>query len=183
MVERYVPPKRGRYKKGIKYPGQKHDGRKKGVPNKVTGLLREAVIVAAAQVGENGNGKGELIGYLRDKARRYPEAYLTLLGRVMPLQVKVDGALEVVTAARRYSEADLSRMTLMEKLAAYREIVSLTKPLTEPMKLIGQSGNGNVAPIPVETKAEPNMIIEAVPVESQLDRRTESADNTNSKAA
>jgi hypothetical protein len=69
-------------------------GRARGTPNKVTGLLREAILMAAEQAG----GKDGLVGYLRKAATECPTAFLGLLGRVLPLQVAEaadDGVLVV----------------------------------------------------------------------------------------
>lgn len=65
-------------------------GRKKGVPNKTTALLKEAIILAAEAVGENSKGKGGLIGYCKMLAKDEPRAFAGLLGRVLPLQIAVD---------------------------------------------------------------------------------------------
>jgi len=62
-------------------------GRVKGVPNKTTALLKEAIIKAAEQVGSDGQGKGSLVGYCVFLARNQPKAFASLLGRVLPLQV------------------------------------------------------------------------------------------------
>lgn len=66
-------------------------GRKAGVPNKVTTVLREAVMLAAEKVGEDGEGKGGAVGYLCMLARSEPKAFAALLGRAMPLQVEGTG--------------------------------------------------------------------------------------------
>lgn len=58
-------------------------GRKKGVPNKNTRMLKEALLQAANEAG----GKEGLVGYLRTQATESPAAFLSLLGKVLPLQV------------------------------------------------------------------------------------------------
>lgn len=70
-------------KKGEKRRG----GRVKGQPNKTTRLLKEAVILAAEQVGADGKGKDGLVGYLRHLAAAEPKAFVQLLARILPLQV------------------------------------------------------------------------------------------------
>lgn len=62
-------------------------GRKKGVPNKVTTELKDAILKAAELCGEDGKGKDGLIGYLTTVARSDVKAFSGLLGRVLPLQV------------------------------------------------------------------------------------------------
>lgn len=65
----------------------KRGGRAKGTPNKTTGALKEAILLAAKDVGEDGNGQDGLIGYLRSVAKDDMKAFSGLLGRVLPLQV------------------------------------------------------------------------------------------------
>ena len=62
-------------------------GRQRGVPNKTTTLLKEAILLAGEQHGEDGNGKGGLVGYCRHLAAEEPRAFATLLGKVLPIQV------------------------------------------------------------------------------------------------
>jgi hypothetical protein len=69
-------------------PGE--GGRKKGVPNKVTRILKEAILIAAEQEA------GSLVNYLRRCARHERNAYLTLLGKLLPLQVIKDEYSNVV---------------------------------------------------------------------------------------
>lgn len=76
--------------KGTKPPNA-GKGRPKGVPNKATATLREAIILAAEDVGDDGAGRGGLRGYLRGLAVAEPKAFASLLGRVVPLQVVGDG--------------------------------------------------------------------------------------------
>lgn len=66
-------------------------GRVKGVPNKTTKALKEAIIMAAEQVGEDGKGKEGLVGYLKRVATEDVKAFASLLGRVLPLQLAGDG--------------------------------------------------------------------------------------------
>jgi hypothetical protein len=65
-------------------------GRKAGVPNKTTALLKDAILQATAAAG----GKDGLVGYLTAQAKRSlksnPAPYMGLLGRVMPLQISGD---------------------------------------------------------------------------------------------
>jgi len=65
-------------------------GRKAGVPNATTKALKEAILLAAEQVGEDGKGAAGLTGYLRRVAREDVKAFSTLLGKVLPLQVASD---------------------------------------------------------------------------------------------
>ena len=81
-----LPPP-ARPKGSPKTPGS---GRKKGTPNKTTQLLKDAVLNAAAVRGEQiGSPKGTsgLEKYLVWLSKDHPQAFSSLLGRVLPMQV------------------------------------------------------------------------------------------------
>ncbi|MBR0847108.1 hypothetical protein JQ543_05050 [Bradyrhizobium diazoefficiens] len=61
--------------------------KRKRAHNKITRDLKEGIIDAAIAVGEDGKGKGGLLGYLKMLARKHPKYYTQLLARVLPLQV------------------------------------------------------------------------------------------------
>jgi hypothetical protein len=61
-------------------------GRKAGVPNKISPLLRDAILEAASLEGYDGMGKDGLVGYLKRMAVYYPESFIPLLGRLVRLQ-------------------------------------------------------------------------------------------------
>jgi hypothetical protein len=69
--------------------GNRGKGRKKGVPNKTTALLKDAILIAAIKAG--GGGEEGLVAYLETQARENPGPFLTLLGKILPLQVSGDG--------------------------------------------------------------------------------------------
>lgn len=73
--------------KGIAKTG----GRLPGSVNKTTATLKEAILLAGEQSGQDGKGKGGLIGYLRRVAGEDMKAFSSLLGRVLPLQVTGEG--------------------------------------------------------------------------------------------
>ena len=60
----------------------KTGGRKRGLPNKTTALLKDAVLQAAEAAGD----KEGMVGYLPTQAKQNPTAFISLLGRVLPLQ-------------------------------------------------------------------------------------------------
>jgi hypothetical protein len=68
--------------KGVKPPNA-GKGRKKGTPNKVTGALKDMVLQALADAGG--------VQYLVTQAKENPNAFMGLVGRVLPLQVKQGG--------------------------------------------------------------------------------------------
>src|SRR5258708_8120824 len=73
---------------GFKKGHQKFGGRKVGSVNHTTKLLKEAILLAAELEGSDGEGKDELVGFLRKVAKEELRAFVSLLGRVLPLQVE-----------------------------------------------------------------------------------------------
>lgn len=67
--------------------GKPGPGRPKGVPNKNTSLLKDAILLAAERAG----GPRGLVGYLEDRAIDQPAAFMALVGKVLPLQVQGPG--------------------------------------------------------------------------------------------
>jgi hypothetical protein len=63
--------------------GVKTGGRQKGTPNKATKALKDMILEAL-------NNKGG-IEYLEQQADENPTAFLTLIGKVLPLQVNGAG--------------------------------------------------------------------------------------------
>lgn len=80
-----------------KRAGNRGKGRKKGVPNKTTALLKDAILKAAEAAG-NKVGKDGIVSYLTQQAEENPGPFLSLLGKVLPMTVASDPAnpLEVV---------------------------------------------------------------------------------------
>ena len=74
-------------------PGIKTGGRKKGTPNKTTALLKDAILQAATNAGG-----GDLTNYLQVQATENPGPFMSLLGKVLPMQVTGEdgGPLQVV---------------------------------------------------------------------------------------
>jgi len=79
--------------------GQKREmpispGRPKGVPNKTTALLKDAILKAAEQAGD-----GDIVTYLTAQAVANPGPFMALLGKVLPLQVigDAENPLSIVT--------------------------------------------------------------------------------------
>jgi hypothetical protein len=85
-------------------PGERRGGRQKGTPNKVTRTLREAILQALEEAG----GKGGAVEYLRSQANLSPGAFLSLVGKVLPLTIKeqIEGHLTCSVNYRRERRPD-----------------------------------------------------------------------------
>lgn len=76
--------------------GRAGRGRPKGSPNKISALLKDAILEAAEKAGN----KDGLVGYLQTQAQANPQAFLTLLGKVLPLQVTGEGGGPITVVER-----------------------------------------------------------------------------------
>jgi len=59
-------------------------GRPKGAPNKVTGQVKEMILAALDKAGG--------VDYLAEQADKTPAAFLSLVGKVLPLTIAGDAA-------------------------------------------------------------------------------------------
>ncbi len=68
-------------------------GRPKGSPNKLPASVKEAILKA----GEAAGGAEGLVGYLTTQAIQNPGPFLSLLGKILPMQVtgEQDGPLQI----------------------------------------------------------------------------------------
>lgn len=107
--------------------GERFGGRQKGTQNKVTRELKEAIILPA----ENSvhSKTKDLVGYVKYLADSKPEIFASLLGRLIPLQAKVnvDGNLEHTIKAK--PEHNMSPQELADYYNALRALRPSTKPL------------------------------------------------------
>ena len=89
--------------------GVKTGGRQKGTPNKTTTVLKDAILLAAAEAGD-----GDLVAYLKAQAIANPGPFLSLLGKVLPstpAAAEVNVRTNVVhIEARRQFEASIDRL-------------------------------------------------------------------------
>lgn len=73
-------------KVGGSKPGERRGnagkGRQKGVPNKTTKALKEMILGALSDAGGQ--------HYLRQQASENPAAFLTLIGKVLPSEIKAE---------------------------------------------------------------------------------------------
>ena len=77
--------------------GNRGKGRVKGVPNKTTALLKDAILQAAEAAG----GNGGLVGYLKMQATENPGPFMSLLGKVLPMQIVGDPDAPIIFAIQR----------------------------------------------------------------------------------
>lgn len=75
--------------------GKPGPGRPKGVPNKTTALLKDAILRAAANAGD-----GDMVEYLTQQARLNPGPFMALLGKVLPMQVTGEDGDAIKTVTR-----------------------------------------------------------------------------------
>lgn len=61
-------------------------GRPKGSPNKTTALLKDAILTAAEKAGNKVGSEG-LVSYLEQQAQDNPAPFMSLLGKVLPMQL------------------------------------------------------------------------------------------------
>lgn len=76
--------------------GKPGPGRPKGMPNKTTALLKDAILKAA----ENAGGDAGVVGYLTVQAKENPGPFMTLLGKVLPTQIVGDPDSPIVRIQR-----------------------------------------------------------------------------------
>jgi hypothetical protein len=68
-------------------------GRPPGVPNKLTRIIKEAILLAGEEQGNAiADAKKEpregLVSYLKHLAANHPQSYAMLLGKVLPMQIE-----------------------------------------------------------------------------------------------
>jgi hypothetical protein len=137
------PMARGRKKGSPKVAGS---GRKIGSPNLTTKIVREAAIMAAEIVGQDGRGKNGLVGYLVSAARKHPVPFLSLLGKCVPVEVKGTVAQEISDV--KYKSVAELREALLQQGIVPSEIYGLEfhDPVTLeplPMKSIASTTTSN----------------------------------------
>ncbi len=66
-------------------------GRPRGTPNKTTSLLKDAILRAAEAAG----GAEGMVGYLTEQASKNPGPFLSLLAKVLPMQIDAQGGIHI----------------------------------------------------------------------------------------
>lgn len=79
--------------------GGKRDGagRPVGAVAPATAMLKDAILKAA----EGAGGKGGLVGYLTAQATANPAPFMSLLGKVLPMQIAGDPDAPLIHEIRR----------------------------------------------------------------------------------
>jgi len=110
------------FKVGDGTPGP---GRPKGVPNKATSLLKDAIIQAAEKAG----GKAGMVGYLTEQAEKNPGPFMGLLGKVLPMQLTGEdgGAIKVEQEIRENADAVSRSIASLVERARAASVVANTK--------------------------------------------------------
>jgi hypothetical protein len=152
----------GKFRKGAKRPA--NAGRKPGSINKTTVVLREAVLLAAELEGdvslqplkkaalcgasdEEVAKRGGLVGYLRFLARKHPQAFTTLLGKVLPLQVRVEARTETIYRTVSEVRAELERRGIpLEAVAPLLIEADKTEPEDDDDKETTREAAGRTRP-------------------------------------
>jgi hypothetical protein len=115
------PATTGSFRKG----DNREKGRPAGAQNKTTRILKEAMLLAAEQLGDLSgikpkdlpkegieNGKDGLVGYLRWAGKCERRSFLSILGRLLPMQVKVDSFTKTVYRSVEEIQRDMERRGL-----------------------------------------------------------------------
>lgn len=71
--------------------GERRGGRQKGTPNKINGELKEMILTALSNVGGT--------EYLQRQAEANPGPFMTLLGKVLPMQVSAGDGKGKITVS------------------------------------------------------------------------------------
>ena len=103
-------------------------GRPPGARNRTTRILKEAIILAAESIGEDGQGRDGLVGFFRNAAKEELPAYLSLMGKLLPLQVS-----EIPVAPLRIVDESL---TLEERQRRFAEDLKLMREGHMPSRLV-----------------------------------------------
>ena len=67
-------------------PGERRGGRQKGTPNRLTREIREMIREALEDLGGR--------EYLKEQGEKNPQAFLALIGKLIPSEVKASLAME-----------------------------------------------------------------------------------------
>lgn len=80
--------------------GKAGPGRPKGVPNKATTAIKEMIVQALDRAGG--------VDYLITQADENPTAFLTLVGKVLPMQLTGDGGGPIQVVSKEIAAAEVA---------------------------------------------------------------------------
>lgn len=92
-------------KSAMRRPPNAGKGRRKGVPNKTTAAVKDMILQALNEAHEGGG-----VAYLKDQASKNPTAFLTLVGKLIPLDVNATIAGGLVLDHREAARAEVEEL-------------------------------------------------------------------------
>ncbi|MGY3558449.1 hypothetical protein ACVWXP_001718 [Bradyrhizobium sp. USDA 4463] len=114
--------------------GERFGGRQKGTPNKVTRQLQEAIILAAEKSVHSKTK--DLVGYLTYLADKHPGVFASLLGRLIPLQAKVNVDADMQRTFKAKPETEMTPVEMADYYARLRAL----PPSTTPLVIVDDTG-------------------------------------------
>lgn len=128
--------------KGRRLPdGTLMPARAKGTLNRTTRVLKEAILLAAEQVGWDGKGKDGLTGYLRKIAMTDTKSFCALLAKVLPLQISGPNGGPVRVISENMSTAEAAAL-YAETIRAFKRGDPLNVSPVIEGEVIGGDDNG-----------------------------------------
>lgn len=93
----------------------KHAGRPKGAKNRHTNHMRDIMEMAAAAVGEDGNGKDGYFGWLRMMCKKHPLEFLVVMAKIQPKQfhAQIDQQVDVYYETVEEAKAALEKQGIV----------------------------------------------------------------------
>lgn len=112
---RLRPMRQEKHPNLVRYAKGEAPGRPPGSRNKVTRIVKEALLDSLEESGSDGKGKDGSVGYFVWLSRSEPVAYAALIARVLPMQLQVSGDVNHTGAVAQV------RMTSKELEAKLKE--------------------------------------------------------------
>jgi hypothetical protein len=125
-----IKSKRGRFGK----PGVENPGRPRGGINRHTRILKDAVMLAAELEGQDGQGKGKLVGFMRKVAQEDLRAFVMLLARVIPLQVETKSMDDEPKKRTTYKSVEEVKRELASRGVSMDIMFKIMTAEPEPMR-------------------------------------------------
>jgi hypothetical protein len=136
-------------------------GRPKGSVNKVVRDLKEGVLTAAENIGnEDFNGTG-LIGYLEDLGRHHKRAFASLLVKVLPMSVTGDGTLGAQIGAINIVSIESGKFLSPDGVEQFERPGLTLGQVSQPAPLLLEQRPPEPAPMPAPSTSEQLAALEA----------------------